>query len=331
MSPPQLKKGDQARLDAIALKVRHVISKEGTLATSSLRHFVVDFLIKGRQFERCASTINSIVDMLDRIQPARILVGDAGNLVCRILLEYGREKNVPCDELLNGIFLSHTRWDVRNGDSAQGPLIARLLTWGNANELWHTQSGSEVPIERTGYPAIQAVRRIPPKAVVGRNVLLLPLSTESNDVRALRANIFSYLRDTVELLVKNGYAVRVKLHPGRPSQRYYSEVLAGLPVQIFKSGVIHDHLGWADYVIGPPNSGSFVETLAAGRPYQVMVPDPTSILPFLLGPTLAARTPKEAVDALARAEPIDRENTLAHFCEMSGNSAARVWKAMEYA
>jgi hypothetical protein len=331
VSPPKLRKGDRERLVAMARDVRRVLAKDHPNITPSLRHFVIGTLMDGGQFERCAAIVNSIADMLDRVRPSRILVGDAGNLVCRTLLECGREKGIPCDELLNGIFFSPTRWDVRNGDGVNGPLIARLLTWGEANELWHAQSGSTVPTERTGNPVTQAVPRASSKTALGRNVLLLPLSTDSNDVRALRANVFSYLRDTAEMLVERGFAVRVKLHPGRPNERYYREVLAGLPVQVFKAGTIHDHMGWADYVIGPPNSGALVETLAAGRPYHVIIPDPTSILPFLLGPIPINRTPKEAVEAVTASSTRNWESVLAHFCDLRGDSATRVWKAMENA
>jgi len=64
---------------------------------------------------------------------------------------------------------------------------------------------------------------------------------------------------------------------------------------------------WSDFVVGPVNSGAFVEALALGRPYYPMRCSPTLLDDKLLGPVRCYADGESLLDALRRGEaPDDR-------------------------
>jgi hypothetical protein len=324
---------ERAELIAVEEQLRRKLSEPADGPHAAVRDFVLARLIGRGDLAHAAAEVKAYRKMIRRSRPARILVGDIGNYLCRLVAEVGHSEGIPTDELVNGMFITGMRWDARNGERGRRPLVARQLTWGVQQEDWIRRIGAPLPTVRTGYPALD---KVPPRSlkITGQKALVLPLSTECGDTTALRANIMTCLIDVVGRLVCAGWQVRVKLHPGRPVAAYYKAALnqAGIAVEVTKDGSLADHLEWADVVVGPLNTGAFVETLAYGRPYFGVCPLPSSVDARLCGPAAIYDDPAVLVHDLINNKVRDPITVLDHFCDRSmGLAAPRVWSALESA
>lgn len=325
-----LNEREKAEVTTIELNLRRKLEQPTDGARAAVRDFLLARILSGADLARSAIQVKTYRRMLTRLRPQRVLVGDIGNHVCRTIAEAAATQGAAVDELVNGMFITPMRWDARTGAPDQSPLVDRHLVWGRQQEDWLRLIGAPSPSVRTGYPALDAFppRQLP---VTGRNALLLPLSTECGDTTALRANIMSSLVQFAGALTSAGWHVRVKLHPGRTVAAYYKEVLtlAGIEAEVTKVGPLTEHLAWADIVIGPLNSGAFVESLAYGRPFYGIHPEPSSVLPELWGNTSVHAHPDTLLKCLA-APKQNVSETLEYLCERTpGPAAPRVWEALE--
>lgn len=265
----------------------------------------------------------------------RAVVGDATNDACRLVIEAAGQAGVPVDELPNGMFVTSQRYEARCGDAHQPPALSRLLSWGPQTDLWLRETGAGIASVRVGYPALDALRR--PAAAAGpvRRALVLPIYADADDTPALTSNIFATLVEVVAALQARGCPeIRVKLHSGPQNLDYYRAVLAhhGLTADIIKGGPLAPHADWADVVVGPVNSGAFIETLALGKRYVPIRPEPSLISRSQLGPV-------PVVDGAAGMSHMldddgwwSRDAILGHFCEASpdgASAAARMWRVFE--
>ncbi len=298
-------------------------------------HVEEKILTNGRLLDFAAEA-KSYRALLTRHRVARVVVGDATNTSGRLIVEAAHAAGIPADELLNGMFVHDCAYDIRCGDRCGPPKLSRLLSWGPSQEDWLRRIGSKLPTARVGYPGLDPVRRgsaalsLPP---VGRGrVLLLPGTSSIYNFRMLRGTTYSNIVDVTRMLRRLGYQeIRLKVHPAfGPAAWAALDREFDLGLEIVTGGSVPQQMVWADLVIGPADSGSLVETLAAGKPYYALVPQPNSVDPAVMGPVPLYADAEALAAALAAGEVPDRDAILDHMCDFSRipNASAAVWRVL---
>lgn len=333
----------EGRLDAADLRALAAIkaalaaawTAPATGVEAARQAFIRDRIVAAGWLEQRARAVKGHLDLFRRRRFARVLVGDATNQLCRTLAETARLSGVPVDELLNGMFLAPQVCDARAGSAHATPCIDRLLSWGEGNERWLALSRAALPTIRTGYPALDVLRADPTPFASADHALVLPIYADCDDTPALFGNIFTWMVETVGALKAAGCrTVRVKLHSGPQNLGYYRDVLveSGLgDTEIVKGGPLDPHLAWADLVVGPVNSGAFVETMAAGKPYFPIRPEPSLIDWSLLPAEGIVTRADQLADRVARRAAPDLRDWMARWCSFDEfpNASRRAWRVLE--
>lgn len=305
-----------------------------TGTTGALFGFLRDRVVATGWLRQQAIAAKAHDQLFRRHRFARLVVGDSTNDICRVAIEAARGHGVAVDELPNGMFITPQHYDTRTGDRAGPPLIDRMLCWGPSGERWITAQAPGMARVRTGYPALDPLRRPPRPLARLQRALVLPVYADCDDVSAFTSNIFGWLAGVVETLAGLGCGeIRVKLHNGPQNPDYYREVLrqAGLQADIVKGGPLQPHLAWADVAIGPSNSGAMVEALAAGLPYYAVVPIPSLIDVALLPTTIIVQSTADLAARLQRRDGPDIATALDDLCDFAAipNASRQVWRALE--
>lgn len=329
----RLDKNEEERLNQIIDAIINTFSPPNIAFELVQQNFIRDKIIASGQLQNTALEIKSYERLLDRHKISHIVVGDAENKTCRLLLELAFKKNIQGDELLNGMFVTDEYRDARSGNSVHPPYVKRLLSWGEQNEHWLASRNRTMPTVRTGYPALGIVKReFPATQILGGNALILPVSMEG--IKALNTNIFSTLVETVKGLENLGYqSIRIKVHSGHPVEAYYRDVADyfTLNCEIYQAGGLAKHIDWADIVVGPIDSGAFVETMATGTPYYPMWMRPSSLRKKYFGPVIPFETVPELIDAVRQKNYPEPREFLEYFCSADSipNASTRVWEVLE--
>jgi hypothetical protein len=236
------------------------------------------------------------------------------------------------------MFVCPIQTDVRCGDRVMPAGITRLLAWGEQQLDWLKFSAApEVGSLRVGHPGLDRLRRaggpltMPP---AGRgNVLVLPFMPTGSNSRTPRAQILTFLVETVRMLQDLGYRdIVLKLHPGVGGLSYVERVASEfrLSCKVVKSGRMIDLLDWAHIVIGPVESGAMVETLALGRPYFGVTVPPSSVDDRFFPGFAVHRSVSDLRRALLAGDQPDRERLMNYLCSFADidNSARRIWRTL---
>ena len=297
-------------------------------------HVEEKILGNGRLLEFAAEA-KSYRLLLARRHATRVVVGDATNTSGRLIVEAAFAVGIPADELLNGMFVHGCAYDVRCGDRFGPPKLSRLLSWGPSQEEWLRRIGSPLPTARVGYPGLDPVRRgegalsLPP---VGRGrVLLLPGTSSIYNFRMLRGGTYSNIVEVTRMLRRLGHSeIRLKVHPAFGPAATSINRTTTCQLEIITGGSVPQQTQWADLVIGPADSGSLVETLAAGKPYYALVPQPNSIDPAVMGPVPLYPDAAALGAALAAGEVPDRDAILGHMCDFGRipSASEAVWRML---
>lgn len=334
VNPPQarLTAADSLRLEAIHKAVIEQARKAERPEDAAKWMFIQTSLLEGGQIESRAKEIISLDMLFTRHQFSRVVIGDATNDYCRTIAETAKQRCVPVDELVNGMFITRQHSTARQALTQNGkPLVERILSWGPLNARWIKASKVEATSATVGYPALDKLRS-PITTSQFKRVLVLPIYADGDDAMAFTSNIFGALADVVRALVAFGCDVRVKVHVGPQNFDYYRDVLkqAGLDVPIFKDNLFVKHIEWADFVVGPVNSGAFVETLAAGKPYYPISPTPSQIDPALLPKVKLIQNAADLLTRLKAGDTPDRDEILEDICQFNSipNSSRRFWEVM---
>lgn len=297
-------------------------------------HVEEKILGNGRLLEFAAEA-KSYRAMLSRHRVAQVVVGDATNPSGRLIIEAARALGIAAAELLNGMFVHHCLHAVRCGDGFGPPKLSRVLSWGPSQEEWLHRIGSPLPTARVGYPGLapspRHVRLSLPPVGQGR-VLLLPGTSSIYNFRMLRGTIYSNIVAVTRMLRALGHReIRLKIHPAfGPAAWAALDRDFDLGLEIVTGGSVPEQMAWADLVIGPADSGSLVETLAAGKPYYALVPPPNSIDPAVMGPVPLYADAAALRAALMAGEVPDRDAILAHMCDFDRipNASEAVWRVL---
>jgi hypothetical protein len=333
----RLNKRDHAALGRIRDRIRDLWAEPVSGIELTLREFIGEQALESQWLELYALETKRWHKLFSRHHPERAMVGDATNWLCRLIAEVAQDRNVPVDELLNGLFVTSQRYDARTGDKYCRPVVDRLLSWGPQNEDWLAVTGSPIDLELTGYPALDALRENSFSSVSDSEsdvkALVLPLYVDCDDVCGLWANIFSHLVSMVHQLRQIGCdQIRVKVHPGPFNATYYKNLFShyDLSVDLISSGSLEPHIEWADFIVGPINSGAFVEAIASGTTYYPMRCEPTLIDDRLLGPIKCYDDPESVAAAINRGErPNNKEagNYLASL-DLISSAGRTTWKVL---
>lgn len=332
----RLSRAEEEAIAEILRRVEARLRASAEPVDRALVKFLMPLMRDEGRFRQYALIAKGFVRFFRRAGMARVLVGDAGSPQQRLVIEAAKVAGVAVDELPNGMFLPNQKVETRTGDAFGPPRIDRFLSWGVQNEEWMRAIGSPVPCVRVGYPIIEELRdRVVPRESVER-ALILPPIVDAYDPIGLHANKIACVVEAALALREAGFReLRVKLHPGPPRLAYYEAALRyyGIDVQVFKAGSLLDQVLWADVVIGPVNSGSMVEVLAAGRPYFALAAYPTFIAPQYTDRIQSFSTVAQLKAALVSGWRPDRHSVLEYLCSVDSipDSSQRVWEAIEQA
>ena len=150
-------KADNRRLNEIRFAIENSFSGASSPRKIAQQRFIERNFLESGRYRRIAANIVSYGKLFEQHKIAHLVVGDAGNGNCRLLLEIANLKNIPADELLNGMFLTDEYFDVRSGDNVHKPYVKRLLSWGENDEIWLENQNKHLPFVRTGYPALENI------------------------------------------------------------------------------------------------------------------------------------------------------------------------------
>lgn len=331
LPPSKFNKDDKKRFAEIVVDLEKALAAPASALERIQQKFILKNYVNLGLLRAAALEVISYERLFERHNISQLVVGDAENGTCRLLLELAFKKKIHADEMLNGMFLTDEFIDSRSGDDLHPPYVKRLLSWGEQNESWLAARNGDIPTVRTGYPALGSVNR--EFSASGRNkALILPISMEG--VQAHSCNIFSTLVDTVRGLEVLGYgSIRIKVHVGHPVEKYFRDVAEyfDLDCEIYQTGGLADHIEWADMVIGPIDSGAFVETVSAGVPYYPMRLYPSSLKEKYFGPVEPFESVPQLLEAVRRQNYPEPEAFLEYFCSSDSisNASARVWEVLE--
>jgi hypothetical protein len=334
----QLDAREEADLKVMEDRLVANLSRSRAAIDRALALFVTRYFVGSGWLRERAREVKRYRKLLSRWHVERLLLGDAENMVGRLLIEAGHRLGIAADELPNGLFTTVHRSDIRNGPSQDRPSIARLLLWGRHLDTWASISAPRVPRVITGYPSLDRLRettRAFRRQRQQKSALVLPLTVQRHNFCGLYAETFAALVETVRMLQDLGYAtIRVKLHPGMTATAdCYRQILRhyGLGCKVLTSGSVQELAPTADIVVGPVNSNALVETLAAGVPYYPMRGTPGSFRSEFFGGTKVYRTAGELGEALRRGEIPSRDKNLQWFCSTHDipNASSEVWHAVQ--
>lgn len=332
-SPPaRLDTADHAALG----EIRRALAEREEAATDPVdiarRTFIRQRILDNGRLEERAIEVKRFEKLFHRHRFSRVVIGDATNDFCRLIAETARINAVPVDELPNGMFLTKQRSSARiAAEPGARPVVNRVLSWGPLTERWLVASAVSLPTAEIGYPALDHLRG-PVAPFRKKRVLVLPIYADADDAMAFTSNIFGAMVDIARALLRFGCEIRIKVHVGPQNLSYYRDVLrqAGLDVPIFKDNFFSRHLDWADFVVGPVNSGSFVETLAAGKPYYAICPVPSQLDPSLLPGVRLVKSSNDLISLLGSDTTPDRDDMLEDMCRFVSipNASRRFWRVV---
>jgi len=284
-----LTEDDKALLARIRSDLTEALSKPATGRKGFIHRFVKTHFLETGKFEAIAQGVCQAESLMDACRPDRIIVDGVRNPPPRIFVELAHGRGIPVDYYWHSpMNPQYLKFDALGGDPNTPPMVTRCLTWGKTNDTWLDLVHSHQPRVRVGSPQIDRYshwktapssgeRLVPAKT----NVLVLQYAPINSDMKSLNANLYGFFIDMVRSLRGLGYTnVRYKLHPGpgRWKKSYFQEIadFFGLDCEILKTEPYSECVDWADIVIGPAQTGAFLETLAAGKPYYAIIIPPHS-------------------------------------------------------
>ena len=328
---------DKAAINAIIARFATVQQGATKDFTAVQKNFVRRHLVDHGWIWERALAVKRYERLMRDVGIGRAVVGDSENATCSLIAETAKAQRIPTDELPNGLFTSGQLTDNRCVDrGGRQPAVARLLSWGDQNDHWLAATRSPLPAVRTGYPGLDEFRRQAPPPPSGRQkALILPVMPTGDNPVALFSETFANVVATARALRAAGFTtLRLKIHPGYVSTRpYFEQVLAyhGVECEIKIDGELKDHALWADVVVGPINSGSFVETLLVGRPYYPFQSLPSALRPELFGGAHVFHSAADLQGAIERGETQDHKAILQALCSIENidNASQRFWQVMQ--
>lgn len=333
----RLTSAERIVLDEILERIEHRWEQCSDSFYEALRDFIRGHVIESGWLEQQAIEVKRYQSLFRRHRISCLVLGDTTSTVGRLAAEVARQAGVTVEEYLNGMFLTPQRYDSRCGDSGSRPVVDGLLSRGEHDERWLEITGASIRTTRVGWALPMAPERVEHKPNFKGRALVLPIYADGDDVVAFNSTIFATLVQTVAALKQYGCAeIRVKLHIGPPNLSYYRAVLdAGgfFDTELIKDGEFQKHVEWADFVVGPVNSGAWIETLAARKPYFPMLIQPSLIDRRFLSMVDVVESVDDLREMLRTERMPDSARVLETFCSTASIAypGRRLWQALSKA
>jgi hypothetical protein len=311
--------------------------KPDSSSEAARRHYISTRIFESDRLYKFAEMAKSYKEFLRRKNIKSIIVSDATSFTCRLVIEAARALGLDRCEILNGMFVHDMKYDVRCGDEQQSAALSRLFAWGEQQKEWLKRIGSKIPCVQTGYPGIDMIRATDLNPVLPSpektNVLVLPCYIVVDNIRGIKSNSYMLLVDMIRTLKELGYKnVRIKLHPGLGGMGYVQRLITmhNLDCELFIEGSVPDHMNWADFIVGPVESGSMVEALAGGIPYFGFAVPPSNVDKTFFGTFPVLETVDDLRKLLETKSMPESKNILSYLCDTSDfqKSSPKVWQTL---
>ncbi len=335
ISAPKRALSDEERcaVDAIHTRLEQAWKSPATGRDAVVRRHVRKHILAPKRLYDKAVEVKWAECVLDHHKPDQIFTDGLQNTTIDTFFELAKQRGIPTAATWHGPYLQDVKMEIFGCDPLVGPLVDRCFTWGKNHEDWLDNIFAKTTKVRIGNLCCGRYRHSPPPARKQGHALVLQYIIPGNDFAAPTSHEYFYFVNTVRMLRDLGYSkIRLKLHPGSPKSRYYTQIAKFFDVEceISAVGPFKHFVAWADFVIGPATSGAMLEVMAAGKPYYPVLLPPHSInVKYLEGSPVY--TDLDALGrALAAGEVPDQRKLLNDFNSFDEipDPAARVWQVL---
>jgi hypothetical protein len=257
--------------------------KGSVVVTRIIQNYVKKNIFYSDRIEDYCRLIDASFDFYNKHKPKKILLDSVFSAESRISMDIAKQNSIKVEYIWHGFWQHVIDFDALGGDVRSKVKVDRVYTWGAQNERWLDAIKWKGENVRVGNPfASKYVKQendhsqnnTPKKGK--KNILLLQYTPMNTDVKGLNANQYGYFVDMVRYFNEQlDCSIRLKLHPGVWKKSYYEKIkdYFNLNCEIRDDGPFEKHVKWADLIIGPVQSGAFLEVLASGKYYYpVLLP-----------------------------------------------------------
>lgn len=262
--------------------LKHWDGRNPDVITTIVRRYITTNIFGSKRIRFYTAQIDLTQRFLIRHQPKRVLLDSVFAAESRILMEIAKSIGVKVDYIWHGYWMHIIGFDALGGDPRTQTLVDRVYTWGEQNERWLDAINWQGENVRVGNPFGQKylkMRESDRSKELPKNILVLQYTPMNSDIRGLNANQYGFVVDIVRRLKAIGnFNIRLKLHQGVWKKNYYERIKDqySLGCEIRNDGPFEKHVEWADIVIGPVQSGAYLEVLTAQKPYYPVCMPPQS-------------------------------------------------------
>lgn len=276
MPSDRLRPAEQRELEEVAATLAaHLAPGRRSGMNEALAAYVRQEVLRPDRLQHAARAVVTAERLLDRVRPGRVVVSDYMNPYTHEFIELAHQRGIPVDFAPHGMRTSDAVHETLVGSRLAPPMISRMLAPGPQSLTYldrHPNGARGVCI---GYPGLDKIDASPPADGARGTALVLPYSVNTEGWLNQSSFVYGALAATVRILKRRGFSrVLVKVHPGDIfNADYYRRVLAavGLEAEVMHPDVdLPAFLAGVEMVVGPVVSGTFMETLAAGRPYYAL-------------------------------------------------------------
>ncbi len=284
---PKLQPSDRDAVVAIERRLQAAWKTPADGVAGALRRYIGKNVLRLNKFHEVAEDMLWAECLLERHKPDQIFTDGFMSPLCTTFLELAKARGIRTAAAWHAPIIQNVRFEALGSNPKYPSLVDRLFTWGKAQEDWLEAISAKVETVRTGCP-ISGQRRFPALSS-GRpqKVLVVQYFISYNNFQSPACHEYYFFVESVRMLLKLGYSqIRVKLHPGTNKSRYYKKIADSFSFEcdIVSSRAFKEHVAWADFVIGPPTSGTMLETMGMGKPhYPVMLPPSSMDMTHLQG------------------------------------------------
>ena len=333
--PSSLSDEDRRRLEAIPERLRAAwrsLPAEGVEA--DVRAHVQRHILSTGRLEEHAARVLSAERVLDRHKPDVVLTDGLQNVLTTTFLELAKKRGIATVATWHSPYIQDVKISIFGGDPRIPPVVDTCFTWGRIHEKWLARNGTRCEAVRTGSVVNAHYRRRPPRDGGRKRGLILQYLTPLANVKSVQAARYGSFVEVARMLSELGFSeIRLKLHPGASvAAPYYRKICEtfGLACDVRHAGPFHEHVAWADVVIGPVTTGAMLEVMAAGKPYYPLLLPPHSVNVEYLGAYPVFEDVASLHRALKSGQSLDQTQLLNDYTSLGEipDPAMRAWEAL---
>lgn len=263
-----------------------------TVFEGVLKDHLINHVLQIDRLYHAMETYKAATNVLKR-QPHTVVVVDSLlNIESQAVFNNSRALGTMTAYIWHGLWRNAQRFPALVSTD-KTTTINTVWSWGCYNERWLEKIQYQGRVKRVGNPfsrkyifETKKLKKIRAKI----NVLVLQYTPMNTDIYGMNGNQYSYFVNVLRYLTSQGFEnITFKLHPGVQKLDYYKSIKEqfSLACSIHQDRAFEGFLLDADFVIGPSNSGAFIEALAAGKPYYPVCLSPSGSLVDLNYPNVA--------------------------------------------